>query len=177
LNKPCFATGRGEILQQIDIDLSENKIVVVHPGIHISTAWAFATIKPSKPVKSIRQIFQQSITTWKDELINDFEKPVFAKYPEIKNIKDALYDAGAIYASMSGSGSAVYGIFKKEKTISLSFSGKLFCKNFIQLIATGHSNQVDQKPLTTSPFHLLAIVPLVYPNTVQHHFYPGHLNK
>jgi len=128
LNKPCFATGRGEKLEQIELDLSEYKTVIVHPAIHISTAWAFSTLKPSRPVKSIKQIIQQSITTWKDELINDFEKPVFAKYPEIGEIRDALYDAGAIYASMSGSGSAVFGIFKKEKAISLSFPKNFFVK-------------------------------------------------
>ena len=128
LNKPCFATGRGEKLEQIELDLSEYKTVIVHPAIHISTAWAFSTLKPSRPVKSIKQIIQQSITTWKDELINDFEKPVFAKYPEIDEIRDALYDAGAIYASMSGSGSAVFGIFKKEKAISLSFPKNYFVK-------------------------------------------------
>ena len=128
LNKPCFATGRGEQLEQIELDISEYKTVIVHPAIHISTAWAFANIKPLKTGKSIKQIIQQSITTWKDELINDFEKPVFAKYPEIKEIKDALYDAGAIYASMSGSGSAVYGIFRKKKPISLSFPGNYFVK-------------------------------------------------
>lgn len=128
LNKPCFATGRGEKLEQIELDLSEYKTVIVHPAIHISTAWAFSILKPSRPVKSIKQIIQQSITTWKDELINDFEKPVFAKYPEIDEIRDALYDAGAIYASMSGSGSAVFGIFKKEKAISLSFPKNYFVK-------------------------------------------------
>lgn len=128
LNKPCFATGRGEILEQTGLDLSEFKIVIVHPAIHISTAWAFANIKPSRPVKSINQITQQPITTWKDELINDFEKPVFAKYPEIKNIKDKLYDKGAIYASMSGSGSAVYGIFNSKETFSFSFPKSYFVK-------------------------------------------------
>jgi len=128
LNKPCFATGRGEILEQTELDLSEYKFLVVHPPIHISTAWAFSTIKPLKPSKSINQIIQQSILTWKAELINDFEKPVFEKYPEIKKIKDKLYNAGAIYASMSGSGSAVYGIFKKEKAISISFPDNYFVK-------------------------------------------------
>ncbi|TMI93578.1 MAG: 4-(cytidine 5'-diphospho)-2-C-methyl-D-erythritol kinase [Bacteroidetes bacterium] len=128
LNKPCFATGRGEILEQTVLDLSEYKFLVVHAPIHISTAWAFSTIKPLKSVKPIKQIIQQSISTWKAELINDFEKPVFTKYPEIKNIKDKLYDAGAIYASMSGSGSAVYGIFKKENNISISFANNYFVK-------------------------------------------------
>ena len=128
LNKPCFATSRGEILEQTELDLSDYKFLLVQPLVHISTAWAFSTIKTLKPVKSIKQIIQQSILTWKAELINDFEKPVFEKYPEIKKIKDKLYNAGAIYASMSGSGSAVYGIFKKEKAISISFPDNYFVK-------------------------------------------------
>jgi len=128
LNKPCIATGRGELMEQIELDLSDFKILIVHPGIHISTAWAFANITPLKPPKSIKQIIQQPISTWKTELINDFEKPVFESHPEIKNIKEKLYDAGAIYASMSGSGSAVYGIFKKEKAISISFPDNYFVK-------------------------------------------------
>ena len=78
--------------------------------------------------KSIKQIIQQSILTWKAELINDFEKPVFEKYPEIKKIKDKLYNEGAIYASMSGSGSAVYGIFNNKETFSFSFPKNYFIK-------------------------------------------------
>ena len=128
INKPCFAKGRGEILEQIKIDLSAFKIVLVHPGIHISTAWAFSNIKPSVPKRSIKQIIQQSIETWKEELRNDFEESVFLQHPEIKKIKSELYNVGAIYASMSGSGSAVYGIFKKDKTTSFSFPVNYFVK-------------------------------------------------
>ena len=128
VNKPCFATSRGEILEPIALDLSTYKIVIVHPDIHVSTAWAFSNINPQGPVKSIQQIIQQPILTWKNELSNDFETPVFKKYPEIKKIKDELYDSGAIYAAMSGSGSAVYGIFRKEKAISLSFPKNYFVK-------------------------------------------------
>jgi len=128
LNKPCIATGRGELMEQIELDLSDFKILIVHPGIHISTAWAFANITPLKPPKSIKQIIQQPVSTWKDELINDFENPVFAKYPEIKIIKDKLYDAGAIYASMSGSGSAVYGIFNGQESFSFYFPKGHFVK-------------------------------------------------
>jgi len=131
LNKPCFATGRGETLTQADIDLSKFKVVIVHPGIHISTAWAFSNIKPAVPAKSLKEIIQQPISTWKEELKNDFEEPVFKKYSEIKNIKDELYDAGAVYSSMSGSGSAVYGIFEKDKKISLSFPENYFVKELI----------------------------------------------
>ena len=115
-------------MEQTELDLSEYKFLIVRPPIHISTAWAFSTIKPLKPVKSIKQIIQQSISTWKTELINDFEKPVFENHPEIKNIKDKLYDAGATYASMSGSGSAVYGIFNNKETFSFSFPKSYFIK-------------------------------------------------
>jgi len=128
LSKPFFATGRGEILEQTELDLSEYKFLIVHPPIHISTAWAFSTIKPFKPVKSIKQIIQQSISTWKTELINYFEKPVFENHPEIKIIKDKLYHEGAIYASMSGSGSAVYGIFRKADIVSITFPENYFIK-------------------------------------------------
>jgi 4-diphosphocytidyl-2-C-methyl-D-erythritol kinase len=128
INKSCFAKGRGEVLEQIDIDLSAFKIVIVHPGIHISTAWAFSNIKPSIPKKSIKEIIKQPIQTWKDELKNDFEDSVFLQHPEIKKIKTELYDAGAIYASMSGSGSALYGIFGKNKTVSLASPPNYFIK-------------------------------------------------
>jgi len=128
LNTPCFAVGRGERLEPIEIELSSYKIFIVHPGIYISTAWAFSTIKPSVPAKSIKEIFTQPIETWKEELKNDFEKPVFTQYPEIKKIKDQLYSAGAVYASMSGSGSAVYGIFEKDTTVSIPFPRNYFVK-------------------------------------------------
>ena len=132
LNKPCFGTGRGELLEQIDIDLSNYKILIVHPGIHISTAWAFTQwagrLQPPDNHKSIKEIIKQPVSIWRGELINDFEEPVFSQYPEIKKIKAELYNAGAIYSSMSGSGSTVYGIFEKEKALSFSFPGNYFVK-------------------------------------------------
>ena len=127
LNRTCIATGRGELLKQIEIDLSAYKILIVHPGIHISTAWAFTQLSEFRlrrepdSYKSISKIIQQPISTWKEELLNDFEEAVFSQCPEIKKIKDELYNAGAVYSSMSGSGSAVYGIFKKEDRITVSF--------------------------------------------------------
>jgi len=128
LNKPCFAKGRGEILEQLNIDLSDFKILLVHPGIHINTTRAFSTVKPVLSKKSLKDIIQQPIETWKKELKNDFEDPVFVQYPEIKNIKGELYRSGAIYSSMSGSGSAVYAIFEKDKKLSLPFPGNYFVK-------------------------------------------------
>ena len=129
INKPCLATGRGEFLETIEVDLSEYKIILVVPNIRISTAWAFTQVTPTLSKKSIKGIIQQPIETWKEELINDFEEAVFKKHPEIKNIKEELYNKGAVYAAMSGSGSAVYGIFKKEITVNLSYPSNYFAKD------------------------------------------------
>lgn len=121
INKPSFARGRGEMLEEINRDLSDYKVMLIHPGIHVNTAWAFENISPDKPTRSVKEIIKQPIETWKNELVNDFEKSVFIEYPEIKKIKDKLYNAGAVYASMSGSGSAVYGIFANQQQIEVSF--------------------------------------------------------
>lgn len=118
-NKPCFATSRGEVLEPFEVDLSDHRIVVVHPGIHVSTAWAFAQLHPAPPEASLKEILLQPIATWKDQLINDFELAVLDQYPVIQEIKQELYKQGAMYASLSGSGSAVYGIFPKAQSISL----------------------------------------------------------
>ena len=121
INKPCFATGRGELLQEVDLDLRTYKFLIVYPGIHISTVKGFASIIPQIPEKSVQEIVQQPITTWKNELVNDFEAGVFQQHPAINKIKQDLYQAGALYSSMSGSGSAVYGIFQKQQGVLLSF--------------------------------------------------------
>lgn len=118
LNQPCFAEGRGEKLQPINLNLSAYQFLIINPGIHINTGWAFSQIQPKQPAKSIKDIIDQSILTWKDELINDFEEPVFNIHPEIKGIKENLYSQGAVYASMTGSGSTVFGIFTKEQNLS-----------------------------------------------------------
>lgn len=131
LNKPCFATGRGEILEEINIDLSAYKLVIVNPGIHIHTGDTFSKLKPGLPGKSIKEIMTQPIKTWKKELQNDFEKIVFEQYNEIAAIKAALYAAGAIYASMSGSGSTVYGIFPKGQKPSFSFPDRYFVRELM----------------------------------------------
>lgn len=130
INKPCFATGRGEMLEEIAVDLSAYKIVLINPGIHINTGWAFSNITPALPAKSIREIIQQPIHTWKDELKNDFENAVFTAHPAIREIKAILYARGAVYAAMSGSGSTVFGIFNTGMDIS-SFKNKDY---FIKII-------------------------------------------
>jgi len=128
INKPCFATGRGEFLEPVSVELSAYKIVIINPGIHISTSEVFFLLTPVPTSKSIKQIIQQPVETWRKELENDFEKPVFQKYPEIQNIKDELYKAGAIYASLAGSGSTVYSIFAKNQVTEFSLSSNYFIK-------------------------------------------------
>ena len=128
INKPCYATGRGEILDPLNIDLTNYKILIVNPGIHIDTKWAFSKIIPQERKISIKEIITQPIETWKEELQNDFEVAVFAEYPEIEKLKNDLYRYGAVYASMSGSGSSVFGIFSKEKNIKFPVNKKYFYK-------------------------------------------------
>jgi 4-diphosphocytidyl-2-C-methyl-D-erythritol kinase len=128
INKPCIAAGRGEILEPLPIDLSAYKFLIVNPGIHVNTGWAFSQINPVLSEKSIKKIIVQPIETWQKELKNDFEEPVFNNHLEIKSIKDELYKEGAVYASMSGSGSTVYGIFKKEIELSFNFPAHYFVK-------------------------------------------------
>ena len=128
INEPSFATSRGEILQPINIDLTNYKILMVNPGIHIDTRWAFSKIIPHAPNVSIKEVIKQPIETWKDQLQNDFEVPVFAEYPEIGKLKSELYQQGAVYASLSGSGSTVYGIFKKYDVVNISRWSNYFYK-------------------------------------------------
>jgi 4-diphosphocytidyl-2-C-methyl-D-erythritol kinase len=113
LNKPSLGRGRGELLTEIELDLSHYQFLIVNPGIHISTAWAFSQIKPCKALYPIDETIFIPIGQWKNMLINDFETPVVKKYPEIGTIIHELYASGAIYAALSGSGSTVFGIYPK----------------------------------------------------------------
>jgi 4-diphosphocytidyl-2-C-methyl-D-erythritol kinase len=117
LNQPCFAGGRGEKLQPVSPDLSGYRFLVVNPGVHINTGWAFSQVRPKQPVKSIKAVIGQPVDRWKAQLVNDFEEPVFQSYPEIKAIKENLYTQGAVFASMTGSGSTVFGIFEKHQDL------------------------------------------------------------
>ena len=114
LSRPCYAEGIGEKLQPIDLSLSGYYIAVVRPDIPVPTKEAFSRIRPHYPALNCRETVMQPVETWRDTLINDFEESVFALHPEIGNIKQQLYDMGATYAAMSGSGSALFGLFKKQ---------------------------------------------------------------
>ena len=114
---PSFATGRGEVLEPADGpkgNLDGYYIAIVKPDVVVSTAQAYKEIACRKPSKCCRDIVRQPIDTWKDDLVNDFEKPVFKIHPELASIKDKLYRLGAVYAAMSGSGSALFGIFRDK---------------------------------------------------------------
>ncbi|NTW34065.1 MAG: 4-(cytidine 5'-diphospho)-2-C-methyl-D-erythritol kinase, partial [Bacteroidetes bacterium] len=110
-NKAMFASGKGDIFKNVDLNLSNYYLVIVKPSVNISTQVAYSLIKPKKGSYNLENIDVNDINNWKNYIINDFEEPIFLKFSEIKNIKEKLYDVGAVYASMSGSGSAVYGIF------------------------------------------------------------------
>lgn len=114
-NKPCLATGRGELLKPIELNLGNYSFLLVHPGIHVNTAWAFSQITASGETDSLEKLISLPVEQWKDVLKNDFEAPVMSHHPALQEIKDQLYASGAIYASMSGSGSCFYGIFQKKQ--------------------------------------------------------------
>lgn len=117
LNKPCYAEGIGEKLQPIDLSLSGWYLAVVRPAIPVSTREAFSLITPHFPAKNCGDVVMQPVEAWRDELTNDFEKSVFSLHPEIGAIKDRLYDMGAVYAAMSGSGSSLFGLFREPVSL------------------------------------------------------------
>lgn len=133
INKPCFATGRGEKMEPIDISLAGYQLVLINPGIHINTGWAFTQLKNEPEENRLsKQLFQHingAITSWRNTVSNDFEAPVFAAHPSLKEIKEILYNKGAVYAAMSGSGSTLFGLFEKDKQPVFNFPGNWFVKD------------------------------------------------
>ena len=123
MNRPAYAEGIGEKLQPINLDLSNWYIAVVRPDIPVPTKEAFSRITPTFPKKCCKDIVMQPVETWREELTNDFEQSVFALHPEIGAIKERLYQLGATYAAMSGSGSALFGLFKNPIDVEREFEG------------------------------------------------------
>lgn len=111
-NTPQYAAGRGELLEPIAIDLSAYDLRIVHPDVHVSTRAAFSRVTPTTPTFDLRTLPRIPVAEWRDLLRNDFEESVFTQFPEIRAAKEQLYAEGALYASMSGSGSAVFGVFE-----------------------------------------------------------------
>ncbi|HEX6334100.1 MAG TPA: 4-(cytidine 5'-diphospho)-2-C-methyl-D-erythritol kinase [Flavisolibacter sp.] len=127
-NQPAYATGRGEIMEAVQTDLSAFRILLVHPGIHIGTAWAFSQVTPAENRPDLRVMMANDVSMWKGMLTNDFQQPVIAKYPEIGNVIDSMYEAGAVYAAMTGSGSAVFGLFTPDRAPALSWPQHYFTR-------------------------------------------------
>lgn len=112
LNTPCIGSGRGEILEPFELSLSGYYILLVNPGIHINTGKAYLQSTPKYWDTKIETLLKVDIANWQNNVMNDFEETVFSQHPEVASIKSWMYEQGAVYASMSGSGSTVYGIFK-----------------------------------------------------------------
>ena len=126
-NKPTFATGIGDVFTPIDFSLRGYQIIIVKPNVFISTKEAFANIQPKQPTECIVDILKAPILEWQHHLTNDFEASIFPQHPEIKDIKQQLYEKGAEYASMSGSGSSVFGLFSPNINLpKLQFSKDCF---------------------------------------------------
>lgn len=128
-NTPAYATGIGNILVPAECSLAGYCMVIVKPDIHISTKEAYSLVSPAEPATALTAIAARPVTEWKGAMKNDFEKSVFAKYPAMERIKEELYSMGAVYASMSGSGSAFFGIFNEEQSteeLKRRFPG-MFC--------------------------------------------------
>ena len=126
-NTPQFAKGRGDEMKPISLDLSGYSIQVICPGVHVSTAAAFKIISPKPAAFNLRELSTLPLVDWKHNISNDFEAPVFQQHPEIAAIKQQLYKQGALYAAMSGSGSAVYGIFRKGGKANINTGAEIFC--------------------------------------------------
>ncbi|MBN2481949.1 MAG: 4-(cytidine 5'-diphospho)-2-C-methyl-D-erythritol kinase [Bacteroidales bacterium] len=125
-NRPVLGTGRGDRFIATNLKCRNYEVIIVHPGIHINTADAYAGVKPKKPETLLEELIKLPPGSWKQAVQNDFEPSVFQKYPDIAAIKQQLYEIGAVYASMSGSGSSVYGLFEHAPDAEGMFKG-MFC--------------------------------------------------
>lgn len=119
-NRAAYATGIGDILEPVDFDLSDYHFVLLKPSDHVSTKEAYSGIKPTPSKVDLREAVKQPIEKWKDLIVNDFELSVFPNHPRIEFLKNHLYEKGALYASMTGSGAAVFGLFEKGKVVDQS---------------------------------------------------------
>ncbi len=130
-NQACLGKEKGNLLEPVVLNLSDYWIFLIFPNIGISTAQAFAGIKPHIPNQKIEEIIQKPLMNWKNTLKNDFENSLFPLHPELKQIKEALYKEGAVYASMSGSGSTLYGIFENKPKLGSKFNNYQFFETIL----------------------------------------------
>ena len=120
-NKPVFASGIGDLFEPVNLSLSGYHLCLVKADIFVSTPQAYAMVQPAQPKHSLKEICEQPIETWKEYMVNDFEASIFAQHPSLQTIKESLYEQGAVYASMSGSGSSVFGLFKDPTDLQKTF--------------------------------------------------------
>ncbi|QMU27177.1 4-(cytidine 5'-diphospho)-2-C-methyl-D-erythritol kinase [Adhaeribacter radiodurans] len=125
-NKPIFAVEKGDIFEPLDLNLSGYQIVLIYPDLHITTAEAYQKVIPQIPVEDLRSVLQQPVSSWKNRVKNDFEQALFPSYPVLPQLKSYLYQKGALYASMTGSGSAVFGIFSPDFSQKLTMPGTTY---------------------------------------------------
>jgi 4-diphosphocytidyl-2-C-methyl-D-erythritol kinase len=130
-NVPQVAKARGEILSSCEVNLKGYFLKIVNPGIHVGTKEAYAGVIFCEDVESVKEIVEGPMNRWKDQLVNDFEKSVFAIHPVLGKIKQQLYDEGAVYAAMSGSGSTLYGIFQTKPRNT--FSDRKYLEEIVEL--------------------------------------------
>lgn len=121
-NKPVFASGIGNIFEPVNLSLQDYHLCLIKPDISVSTPEAYSLVKPAQPIVSLKKIIEMPVEEWREVMFNAFEKSVFAKQPVIEALKNALYEEGAVYASMSGSGSSVFGLFKKPTNLKDQFA-------------------------------------------------------
>ncbi|MEL7004324.1 MAG: 4-(cytidine 5'-diphospho)-2-C-methyl-D-erythritol kinase [Bacteroidota bacterium] len=120
-NKPVIAEGTGNVFSPVQIDLKGKYLVLLYPDVHIGTAEAYSGVVPSAPERDVKSIIESGVKNWPDQLKNDFEKSIFPKYFAISDLKGQLVDSGANYASMTGSGSAVFGLFNKKPDVDFDY--------------------------------------------------------
>lgn len=121
-NTPVFATGTGNIFEPVELSLKGYHLCLIKPDVAVSTPEAYSQVTPAAPVLSLKEIVGRPVSEWKELMLNDFEQSVFVKHPVIGQIKEALYKAGAVYASMSGSGSSVFGLFEAPTLLKDQFT-------------------------------------------------------
>jgi 4-diphosphocytidyl-2-C-methyl-D-erythritol kinase len=133
-NRPSIVTGRGEIMESILLSLQGFYLVLVCPALHIGTAEAYASIMPGPAATDLELLVTSEMPkAWKGRLVNDFEKSIFQKYPLLAALKETLYEQGAVYASMTGSGSAIYGLFEKEPKLAGAFKDAFVWKGSLEI--------------------------------------------
>lgn len=125
---PVLASGRGEVFTPAPSLPAGLTLIIVHEGIHISTAEAYSNCRPRKPDYRLSELIADPPARWRETIKNDFEEYAFAKHPILAEIKESMYSAGALYSSMSGSGSAIYGLFAGESVQTGLIKGKIIFK-------------------------------------------------